>query len=200
MKLFFSANSPFVRKARVTAIEKGVIDQIELFVSDRAKRPTELAPYNPMLKVPTLIDDDGEPWFDSPVICEYLDTLSPAPVLFPKDGMARWTALRHQALADGGMDDAVRLVYEGQREPGNRSPYWLGRYRAAALGALDTLEAEAAGFKDDFHIGHIATGCLLGFLDRTKAVGDWRADRENLALWHEEFKQRPSMVETDYKS
>ena len=104
MKLFYSAASPFVRKARIVSIEKGIDDQIELFTSERGKRLDELGPDNPILKVPTLIDDVGEAWFDSPVICEYLDSLVPEPKLFPKDGMTRWQALRIQAIGDGGMD------------------------------------------------------------------------------------------------
>ena len=69
MKLFYSAASPFVRKARIVSIEKGIDDQIELFTSERGKRLDELGPDNPILNVPTLIDDVGAAWFDSPVIC-----------------------------------------------------------------------------------------------------------------------------------
>ncbi|HAA92235.1 MAG TPA: glutathione S-transferase [Rhodospirillaceae bacterium] len=199
MRLFFSPLSPFVRKARIVAIEKGLADRVELFPSDRDKRPEELGPDNPLLKVPTLIDDDGEAVFDSPVICEYLDGLAPDPVLFPKEGMARWTALRQQALGDGGMDDAVKLAYEAARAPGARSPYWLGRWRQAVESALDTLEQEAESLAGNFTIGPIAVGCFLGFLDQSRVIGDWRGYRGDLAGWFDDFNQRPSMQETVYK-
>ncbi|MGY9106315.1 MAG: glutathione S-transferase N-terminal domain-containing protein [Alphaproteobacteria bacterium] len=77
MKLFYSPASPFVRKVRVVAIEKGLDDRIDLFASERDKRLAELSPVNPIMKVPTLIDDEGEAWFDSAVICDYLDSLAP---------------------------------------------------------------------------------------------------------------------------
>ena len=199
MKLFYSAASPFVRKARIVSIEKGIDDQIELFTSERGKRLDELGPDNPILKVPTLIDDVGEAWFDSPVICEYLDPLVPEPKLFPKDGMTRWQALRIQAIGDGGMDDAVKLAYEAARKPGGRSPYWLGRWRQAVDGALNTLNTEAISLSERLSIGPIAVGCFLGFLDQSRVVGDWRAYREDLALWYEDFAARPSMQETALK-
>ena len=199
MKLFYSAASPFVRKVRVVAIEKGIDDQIELFTSERDKRLHELGPDNPILKVPTLFDDDGEAWFDSPVICEYLDSLVPEPTLFPKDGTARWQALRMQAIGDGGMDDAVKLAYEAARKSGGRSPYWLGRWRQAVDGALNTLNTEAAALSEQLSIGPIAVGCFLGFLDQSRVIGDWRAYREDLALWHEDFAARLSMQETVLK-
>ena len=199
MKLFFSPLSPFARKVRIVAFEKTLAKELELFKSERRNRPTELGPINPLLKVPTLIDNNGNSLFDSPVICEYLDSLTSEPVLFPKEGMNRWAALRQQALGDGGMDDAVKLAYEAGRPSGSRSPYWLGRWRQAVVCTLNALESEATSFSDKLTIGPIAIGCFLGFLDQSRVVGDWRGYRENLAVWFEEFRQRPSMQETEYK-
>ena len=199
MKLFFSPLSPFARKVRIVAFEKTLAKELELFKSERRNRPTELGPINPLLKVPTLIDKNGNSLFDSPVICEYLDSLTSEPVLFPKEGMSRWGALRQQALGDGGMDDAVKLAYEAGRSSGSRSPYWLGRWRQAVVCTLNALESEATSLSDKLTIGPIAIGCFLGFLDQSRIVGDWRGYRENLAMWFEEFRQRPSMQETEYK-
>ncbi|MBC26508.1 MAG: glutathione S-transferase [Rhodospirillaceae bacterium] len=199
MKLFFSPLSPFARKVRIVAFEKTLTKELELFKSERQNRPTELGPINPLLKVPTLVDNNGNSLFDSPVICEYLDSLTSKPVLFPKESMSRWAALRQQALGDGGMDDAVKLAYEAGRPSGSRSPYWLGRWRQAVESTLNALESEAPSFADRLTIGPIAIGCFLGFLDQSRIIGDWRGYRENLAMWFEEFRQRPSMQETEYK-
>ena len=199
MKLFFSPLSPFARKVRIVAFEKNLYREVEFFKSERHNRPTELGPINPLLKVPTLIDNNGNSLFDSPVICGYLDSLTSEPVLFPKNGMNRWTALRQQALGDGGMDDAVKLAYEAGRPSGNRSPYWLGRWRQAVESTLNTLESEAPFSTDKLTIGPIAIGCFLGFLDQSRIIGDWRGYRGNLAAWFEGFRQRPAMQETEYK-
>ena len=200
MKLFFSPLSPFARKTRIVAFEKNLANRIELFKSERQVREQELGPSNPLLKVPTLIDDNGNAVFDSPVICEYLDSLSPTPILFPKSGKERWIAMRQQALGDGGMDDAVKLAYEAGRPAGGRSPYWLGRWRQAVESTLNTLQVEVDSFADNITIGPIAVGCFLGFLDQSRVIGDWRGYREDLAGWFEEFCQRPSMQETVYKT
>ena len=102
MKLAYSPASPYVRKVTACAIKRGIDKQIE-----RMKISTtdpELLKYNALSKVPTLITDDGAYLFDSPVICEYLDSIGSAPKLFPAPGPARWKALTQEALADGILD------------------------------------------------------------------------------------------------
>ena len=102
MKLAFSAASPYVRKAMACAIARGIEGQVEKWVI-KTSDPV-LALSNPLGKVPTLVTDDGIGLYDSPVICEYLDSIGSAAPLFPAAGPARWSALRQQALADGMMD------------------------------------------------------------------------------------------------
>jgi len=83
MKLAFSPASPYVRKVTACAIKRGLDKQVE-----RVKIGTtdpELLKFNALSKVPTLILDDGTTVFDSPVICEYLDSVGSAPKLFPAD-------------------------------------------------------------------------------------------------------------------
>src|ERR687886_199943 len=101
MKLRFSPASPYVRKVRVVAIEKGITGKIENVptqVSPNKDSRGEVAGDNPLMKVPALVTDDGMSLYDSRVICEYLDAEHPGPKLFPASGKARWTALRRQAL------------------------------------------------------------------------------------------------------
>ena len=94
MKLRHAAASPFVRKVMVVAHEHGVLDRIELVPTtvSPVQANESLAPENPLMKVPSLTTDDGQVLFDSPVICEYLDSLSGAGKFFPASGAARWTA------------------------------------------------------------------------------------------------------------
>ena len=100
MKLYFSHASPYARKVRITALEVGLLDQTTLEVTDAWSATRGLPDDNPLCKVPTLLLDDGTALFDSPVICEYLDSLGKTG-LFPAAGPERWKALRLQALADG---------------------------------------------------------------------------------------------------
>src|SRR6266436_642501 len=114
MKLRHAAASPFVRKVMVVAREHGLVDRIELVPTtvSPVQANDALAPENPLMKVPSLVTDDGQALFDSPVIGEYLDGLGSGAKLFPAAGPARWTALRQQALGDGILDALILCRYE----------------------------------------------------------------------------------------
>src|SRR3546814_4963738 len=107
MKLRYSPTSPYVRKVNVVAIETGLQDRIERVPTVTADPASGLAKDNPLGKVPVLITDDGMRLYDSPVICEYLDSLHEGPKLIPTEGIARWVTLSQQALADGLLDAAI---------------------------------------------------------------------------------------------
>lgn len=199
MKLFHSPTSPYVRKVMVTAIEKGLDGRIARVAA--AAHPINqdqtIAPHNPLAKVPTLILDDGSVLFDSPVICEYLDSLAPAPALFPARGTARWQALALQALADGVLDAAVGTRYETFVRPKEfRWQPWVDGQLAKVKTALGAIEASAGTFGDRLDIGTIAVACALGYLDFRYALLDWRATRPQAAKWFSRFGERRSMRET----
>jgi glutathione S-transferase len=198
MKLRYSPTSPYVRKVMVMAIETGLADDIELIPTNVWKENGDIVVLNPLGKVPTLITGGGEVLYDSPVICEYLDSLHDGIKLFPPAGGARWIVLRQQALADGILDAAVLRLLEGRRPQGERSAAWAERQKSCVERGHDVIEAEAdAGLlAGDVTIGQISIGCALGWLDFRFPDDCWRADREVLSNWFEEFCKRPSMRET----
>jgi len=200
MKLRYSPTSPFVRKVMAAALETGLIDRIEKVPSSVTpiKPNDEVARVNPLVKVPALTTDDGMVLYDSPVICEYLDSLQGAPKLHPA-GSARWPALRRQALADGILDAAIARRLEELRPEGERSPAWVTKQQAKVEGAVDALEREVGTFGKAVTIDQIAVGCALGYLDFRFAADRWRDRRPNLARWYDSFAKRPSMVATEPK-
>ena len=131
MKLFYSPASPYARKCRVVAIEKGMGDRVELITASPMANPADLLAANPLGKIPALLLADGRPIFDSPVICHYLDSLSDTPRLIPSAPEARLDTLMREALGDGIMDAALPMVQEGRRPEAQRSPDWLERWAAA---------------------------------------------------------------------
>ena len=197
MKLYFSPTSPFVRKVRATAHELGLSDGIELIsISLSPVSPHEgLRSSNPLGKMPALILEDGSALYDSPVICEYLDTLAGGNRIFPAAGAARWTALRRQALADGIMDAAVLTRYEEAVRPKElRWQDWADGQFLKVRTALDVLESE--NLSDAFDIGTISIACALSYLDLRFAREGWRTSRPRLAAWAAAIATRPSLAAT----
>ena len=195
MKLFYTPRSPFVRKVRVVLIETGVISSVELIQVDLEHPIPELAQQNPLGKVPTLIRDDGMSLFDSPVVCEYLDSLHQGPKLYPS-GEARWLALRQLALSDGVLDALTARRHEARRPEGERSESYMRKQKEKSDRGLAVLERDAERLSGPINIGQIAVGCCLGYLDFRFAKEPWRPEHPKLARWFEGFAARKSMVET----
>lgn len=196
MKLRYSPTSPYVRKVLVTALECGLEDRIERVVTNAWAPDTDLVQDNPLSKVPALVTEGGEVLFDSPVICEYLDSLHGGKKLFPASGGARWNQLRLHALGDGILDAAVQVRIETFIRP---EPYrwtgWVERQSAAIIRATDALEQECEAWGDDFLAGQIAVACGLDYVD-FRAVVEWRAGHPRLAAWLDRQLARPSMAAT----
>ena len=174
MKLLWSSRSPFVRKVMVAAHEVGLADRIatERVVVAANKPNADVMALNPLNKIPTLVLDDGTVLYNSRVICEYLDTLSDGPKLFPSDKAARWSALRRQALGDGLMEVIV-LGSASRTAPKRRKARAIWPpFRLKIASALDRVEAEGPGPASPPDIGHIAIGCALGHLDFRFAADD----------------------------
>jgi glutathione S-transferase len=202
MKLRYHPASPYVRKCLVLAHETGIANRLEIVPTVTSDPASGLANDNPLGKIPALITETGETLFDSPVVCEYLDSLHNGATLFPPTGPARWTALRRQALADGLLDAALLRRYESMRPANEQSPAWDGKQKTTIGRALDVLEAEADRFGDPagpVDIGLIAIGCALSYLDFRFAKDEWRYGRPKLTRWFEGFVKRPAMAATTPK-
>jgi glutathione S-transferase len=200
MRLRYSPTSPFVRKVMVVALETGLAERIERIPTTVAPTtPNEdVARENPLVKVPALTTDDGLVLYDSPVICEYLDTLHSGAKLFPAAGKARWIALRQQALGDGVLEAAILGRYETVRPKEFLWQDWIDAQLRKVRGALAALDIEVEAGElgngsDDVTIGQIAVGCALGYLDFRYQSEEWRARSKRLAQWYGRFAERKSM-------
>jgi glutathione S-transferase len=199
MKLFWSPASPFARKVRCIAREKGLAQRIEEIEVPVYNDPAELIAANPLGKIPALVLADGEALYDSPVICAYLDAHpeGQGPALCPTSGIDRWRVLRAEALADGAMDLALSLTYEKLRKPeAERSPTSAARWRGQLRRAVSAMTQEIAGLPQGFTLGHLSLACALGYLDLRHPDMGWREGQSELAGWYEEIARRPSLAET----
>jgi glutathione S-transferase len=202
MKLIGSMTSPYVRKVRVVMAEKKLDYQ---FVLENVWAvDTTMPQSNPLGKVPCLVMEGGEAVFDSRVIVEYLDTLSPVGKLIPIQGRERAEVKTWEALADGLLDAAIlarlEASWDGRTEV-QRNTAWIARQ----MGKIDAvLIAMSSGLADKpfcsgvhFSLSDVATGCALGYLDLRFAQIDWRGRHPNLARLQDKLVQRSSFIETN---
>jgi len=197
MKLRTSATSPYVRKVWIVAHETGLVGRIEPIPTNAWDPATDLPRENPLGKVPTLLTEGGEALYDSPVICDYLDSLHDGPKLIPPAGGQRWVQKRLEALADGLLDAALVIRIETSLRPAElRWADGITRQQQAILRALDRLEEEAPAWGETFLIGQIAVVAALGYLDFRQPVPDWRPGRPALADWFSRVSARPSVAAT----
>jgi glutathione S-transferase len=194
MKLFHSPSSPYVRKVMACAITREIDSQIELLPTNPHVSPEALISANPLSKVPCLLTEDGVALFDSPVICEYLDSIGDALPLFPASGGARWRALKQQAIADGMMDAAVSRRMESARPREDARDVFMARQKSAVDRALDGLEADIPHKTPD--IGTISLACALGYLDFRFGDEPWRDRHRQLAGWYANFARLPGIART----
>lgn len=198
MKLIGSLTSPYVRKVRIVLAEKKLDYKFEL---DNVWGPdTRILETNPLGKIPCLVMEDGSAVFDSRVIVEYLDGLSPNAKLIPPNGRSRLEVRVLEALGDGICDAAVALRLESLRDPAKQDEAVFARNQAKLEHGVAML-AKSIGDKPWFSgvaltLGDIAAGVALGYLDFRVASFDWRTPHPNLAAWFEKFGKRQSFIDT----
>jgi glutathione S-transferase len=201
MKLIGSVTSPYVRKVRIVMAEKKL--DYQFVTEDVWSDATQIHTANPLGKVPCLIMEGHEAVFDSRVIVEYLDTLSPVGKLIPSAGRERAEVKTWEALADGLLDAALLARMEAvwpKREDSQRSQAWIDRQLDKiqhALAAMSHGLGEKA-FCSGIHLSlsDIAVGCAVGYLDFRFPHIDWRTPYPNLHKLYNKLAQRQSFVES----
>jgi len=201
MKLIGSPTSPYVRKVCIVMAEKKL--DYRMVAEDVWSPNTTIHASNPLGKVPCLVLEGGEALFDSRVIVEYLDTLSPVGKLIPTNGRERAEVKTWEALADGLLDAALLARMEAvwpHRPPEQRNQAWIDRQLhkiSEALRAMSQGLAEKP-YCSGAHLSlsDIAVGCALGYLDFRFPHIQWRSAHPNLDKLHEKLLQRQSFIDS----
>jgi len=198
MKLIASKTSPYARKVRVVMAEKRIDCE---FVEESAWNANTTVPqFNPLNKVPVLVLDDGTPLYDSRVIVEYLDGVTPVSRLFPEGGRERALVKRWEALGDGIMDAGIAVFLERKRAEDRQDAEWIARQ----LSKIDAGIATAArdlGERDYCHglaltVADISLASALFWLEFRLPHVKWREQHPHLAAWAEKLEARPSFAES----
>jgi glutathione S-transferase len=200
MKLLGSLTSPYVRKVRIVMAEKKLDFQLEL---EDVWGRDDILKSNPLGKVPCLVMEGGEAVFDSRVIVEYLDTLSPVGKLIPPTGRERIEVRTWEALADGLLDASILARLEatwGGRTAEQRSQTWIDRQMSRVTASLKSM-SQGLGDKpwchgNAFTLADVSVGCALGYLDFRFAHIAWRGDYPNLHKLYDKLAARQSFIDT----
>jgi glutathione S-transferase len=199
MKLIASLTSPYVRKVRIVMAEKKI--ECDLVIEDPWSPNTHIQQSNPLGKVPCLMMDDGGAMFDSHVIVEYLDTLTPVGKLIPVTGRDRAEVKCWEALADGLVEAASLVRLERVRRPADKqSEEWIAHQMKKVSGALaamsDGLGESPFCVGSHYSLADIAVGCALEWLAFRFPENSWREDHANLAKLVDKLSERPSFKDT----
>jgi len=200
MKLIGSLTSPYVRKVRIVFSEKKV--DVDLELESVWAADTKIANFNPLGKVPCLILDDGEAIYDSRVIAEYADALSPVSKLIPSDNRDRATIKTWEALADGVLDAGILARLERTWHPAEQqSSAWIDRQMGKIQNSLrqmsEMLGGDAWCHGNQMTLADIAAGCALGYLVFRFPSIQWQTQYPNLDHLYQKLLQRPSFIETE---
>jgi glutathione S-transferase len=201
MKLIGAVTSPYARKVRIVMSEKKL--DFKFVAEDVWSATSTISESNPLGKVPCLVMEGGEALFDSRVIVEYIDTLSPVGKLIPSMGRERAEVKTWEALADGVLDAAILARLEATwagRTAEQRSQVWIDRQMGKIATSMKAIsqglgeKAYCAGVH--FSLADIAVGCVLGYLDFRFPQITWRADYPNLAKLDDKLALRQSFIDT----
>jgi glutathione S-transferase len=203
MKLLGSGPSPYTRKVRIVLAEKKIDCDFEAVDVAPADNPVNAS--NPLGKVPTLVLDDGTALFDSRVIVEFLDNVSPIARLIPDDNRERVAVRRWEALADGSLDAGLLIRYESLRPKKEQSKAWAEKQTGKLRRGLAMIAAELGDrhwcHGDRYSLADIAVGCCLGWVEFRRPAGvDWRAEYANLARFYDKLMERPAFADTAPKA
>ena len=202
MNLYGSLNSPYTRKVRIILAEKRIDCSFDLV--DTMTPDTQVTRHNPLGKVPVIMRDDGTTLYDSRVIVEFLDNVSPISRLIPEEHHERIAVRRWEALADGVVDAGILIRYELAREATLQSTAWIERQMGKINRGLAEMARELADkpwcHGNAYSLADVSFGCCLGWLAFRFPQIDWRAKYPNLAKHFDKLSERPAHADTAPKA
>jgi glutathione S-transferase len=199
MKLLGGVISPYTRKVRIVLAEKKIECEFEIADVNPPENPVNA--HNPLGKVPTLLMDDGTALFDSRVIVEFLDSVSPIARLIPDDNRERVAVRRWEALADGCLDAGLLVRYESMRPKKEQSAAWSSKQTDKVKRSLAAIAGDLGErlwcHGDRYTLADIAVACCLGWVDFRKPAGiDYRSEYPALARFYDKLMERPAFADT----
>jgi len=197
MKLLGGIISPYTRKVRIVLAEKKI--DCDFAIADVNPVDNPVNAHNPLGKVPTLVLDDGTALYDSRVIVEFLDSVSPIARLIPEATRDRVAVRRWEALADGVLDAGLLVRYESLRDKKEQSKAWSDKQLARMKRGMEQIAKEIGAYchAERYSLADIAVACCIGWLDFRKPGGvDWRGEYAPVSRHYDKMMERPAIADT----
>lgn len=196
MKLFYTGNSPYARRARIAARAGGLMDRVEeVDVAPLAREDHPLLQYGPGVKVPGLVTDGGAFLCETLIITRHLNDAADGGLL-PREAEARERAMEVEGTGSLLMDSLFVRSHEIRRDPSESSPDVITKEAARAIRCYDALEARIEQCGEELHLGTIALIAALGYADWRHPGDEWRKGRSKLSGWFEALTKTPAVEET----
>ena len=206
MELYSIDWSPWVRKVRIAAIERGIDNNIKLLpadigFADKTLKIVEsnLSTLNPSGRVPTLITDDGQSIYDSTFIVHYLDTIGEEFSIIPKDNGKKINCLKINALVDEIIDSLRHISLENRREENKRLSDWLDALDKKVRRGIEVIETYinflSLSNTQVLNLADISIIILLGTIKRNPK-SNYDIFSDNLNDWFNQMSERESVKRT----
>tara|TARA_R110002096_G_scaffold123067_9_gene266392 strand:- start:1266 stop:1880 length:615 start_codon:yes stop_codon:yes gene_type:complete len=201
MTLYHTPTSPFARKVRVVAHERGLTDHINEIHAQLRTPENQVLAVSPTGKVPALVvqggPDKGLVLVESTTICEYLEQFGDTPALQPAGGPAYWQEKALDGFAHALLDSIAWRGRDNRRPEGERSPGFVALEAERQVRCFDDLERRADELAQvEVSLSRILVAVALDFFLLRIAGEDWRPGRPRLTEWHGRMTARPSFVAT----
>ena len=193
MKLYCNPISPYARKAMILARLKNIELEEVVAKIDGARGYAD--GQNPLGKIPSLEWQPQQYLFDSPVICQYLDSLVGDPIL-PTEGHTRFIQLWQHALGDGLADAVYNYRYETVRPEKLHWEKMIERHTTAMTSAIDTLETISDWLGAPWTYGNLAIICALDYASYRAPHIEWTTRAPKLKAWYDDFTKDPHYQDT----
>ena len=193
MKLYYTKRSPYARKVRIAALEKGL--ELDLRAEDLTSKSAELYKLNPVGRIPVLECADGMVLCDSSAICTYLDELSREPLLVPQEGITRWRVLNLDAVAKNLTDVTVSVFYEKLIHPEDFHPKFVAKKEAEIVQGLEYFNERVEELRE-LSLAAISVACAIGYIEFRLSHLWPQKSCQSLLQWYDEISQRESLQNT----
>ena len=207
MELYSIDWSPWVRKVRIAAIERGIENNIKLITANIGFEDKTLKKFvdnnitkvNPSGRVPTLITENGQCIYDSTVIVHYLDSIGNETPIIPEENTKKINCLKINALVDEIIDSLRLLSIENRREEHTRLPDWLEALDKKVRRGIEVIESNITSLSSPntkvLNLADISAIILIGTIRRNPG-SPYNIFSDELNHWFKEMNIRGSVSET----